>query len=140
MSKEEALYQSLASCGAALIAFIGVCHESFGHVVFPWGPALFGGPIGWHALGISTIVAGLLVLAGTLRLINFPVVPFALIAVVIGIVLVIFTAVVHHQFHMPALAAALAGAMTAFFHRKAVAQQGAPADVLAAASRRQERG
>ena len=128
MSRKEALYQSLASCGAALIAFIGVCHESFGHIVFPWGPALLGGPIGWHTLGIFAIVSGLLVLGGTLRLIQFPVVPFALIAVVAGVVLVIFTAAVHKQFHMPALAAAVAGATTAFFHRKAVAQQAVPRD------------
>ena len=45
VSKEEALYQSLAFCGAVLIAFIGVCHEFVGDVLFPWGPALFGGPI-----------------------------------------------------------------------------------------------
>jgi len=131
MSKEEALYQSLASCGAALVAFIGVCHEFIGHIVFPWGPALLGGPIGWHGLGLFAIASGLLVLGGTLRLIRFPVVPFALVAVAIGIVLVIFTAIVHHQFHMFAFAAAAAGATTAFFHRKAAAQQGAPADGLA---------
>ena len=135
MSKDEALYQSLASCGAALIAFIGVCHESFGHIVFPWGPALLGGPIGWHALGIFAIASGLLVLGGTLRLIKFPVVPFSLVAVAIGIMLVIYTAVVHSQFHMPALAAALAGATTAFFHRKVVAQQTVPADVPASRGR-----
>ena len=119
MSKDEALYQSLASCGAAIIAFIGVCHEFIGHILFPLGPAMAGGPIGWHSLGILAIVAGLLVLGGTLRLIKFPVVPFALIVVVIGIVLVILTAVVKHQFHFFALAAAAASAVTAFCHRKA---------------------
>lgn len=118
MSKEEAVSQSLASCGAAIVAFIGVCHEIVGSSLFPWGPALFGGPIGWHGAGISCIVLGFLVLGGTLRIIHFPVVPFALSAVIIGIVLVIFTAVAHHQFHMFALAAAAAGAVTAFFHRK----------------------
>lgn len=135
MSRDEALYQSLASCGAALIAFIGVCHEFIGQLVFPWGPALFGGAVGWHGLGIFTVVAGLLVLGGTLHLIRFPVVPFALIAVVIGLVLVVFTAVVHRQFHMFALAAAAAGAVTAFFHRKAAAQQGAAAERATVPSR-----
>src|SRR5882724_4781684 len=99
MSEDAALYQSLASCGAAIVAFIGICHEFIGSILFPWGPALFGGPIGWHGIGISTIVAGSLVLGGTLRLIRFPVVPFALIAVVVGIALVVFTAVAHYQFH-----------------------------------------
>ena len=60
LGKEEALYQSLASCGAVLIAFIGVCHEFIGHIVFPWGPSTLGGPIGWHGLGIFSIVLGLL--------------------------------------------------------------------------------
>lgn len=124
MSKDEALYQSLAACGAALIAFTGMLHEFAGLIIFPWALDALGGPIGWHGLGIFAIAAGLLTLGGTLRLIKFPVVPFALIAVVIGIVLVIFTAVAHRQFHMPALAAAAAGTVTAFFHRKAVAQQG----------------
>jgi hypothetical protein len=134
MSKKEALYQSFASCGAALIAFIGVCHEFIGYIVFPWGPTLLGGPIGWHSLGIFAIVAGLLILGGTLHLIKFPVVPFAVIVVVIGVVLVVFTAIVHHQFHMFALAAAVAGAVTAFFHRKTVAQQVAQPDASSAGS------
>ena len=77
MSKDAALYQSLAACGAAVIMFIGVCHEFVGHTLFPWGPDLMGGPIGWHGLGIFVIGAGCLVLGGTLRLIKFPVVPFA---------------------------------------------------------------
>lgn len=121
MSHDEALYQSLASCGAAVVVFIGVCHEFVGSTLFPWGPALFGGAIGWHGIGIFTIVAGVLVLAGTLRLIKFPVVSFALIAIVVGIVLGIYTAVVHDHFHLFAFAAAVAGAVTGFFHRKAVA-------------------
>jgi len=119
MSREEALYQSLASCGAVLIAFNGICHEFAGHVVFPWGPATLGGPIGWHGLGIFGIALGLLLLGGTLRLIRFAVVPWAVVASVIGIALGIFTAVVHHQFHMFAFAVVLAGAAAAFFHRKA---------------------
>lgn len=124
MSREAAFYQALSACGAALVAFIGVCHEVIGHILFPWGPALLGGPIGWHCAGIFTIGTGLLVLAGTLQLIRFPVVPFALIAVVAGVGLVIFTAVVHKDFHMFALAAGVAGAVTAFCHPRAVAHLG----------------
>src|SRR5438128_10193583 len=100
MPKEEALYQSLASCGAVLIAFIGVCHEFIGHIVFPWGPSTLGGPIGWHGLGIFSIVLGLLMLGGTLRLIRFPVVLWGTVAAAIGVAICIFTAVVHHEFHM----------------------------------------
>jgi Pyridine nucleotide-disulphide oxidoreductase len=128
VSKEQALYQSLASCGAAVVAFIGVCHEAIGSTLFPWGPALLGGPIGWHGVGLLAIAGGLLVLAGTLRVIPFPVVPFALLAVFVGSGLVVLTAVVYGQFHMFALAAAICGAITAFCHHKAVAQQGAPSD------------
>lgn len=131
MSKEQALYQSLASCGAVLIAFIGVCHEVAGHIVFPWAPAALGGPIGWHGAGISTVVLGVLLLAGTLGLIRFPVVPLALIVALAGAVIGVFTAVVHHQFHLFALALAIAGVTTAFFDRRAAAQQSVPAEGLA---------
>lgn len=115
--REEARYQSLASCGAALIAFIGVCHEFVGHLLFPWAPALFG-PVIWHGLGIFAIVVGVSMLLGTLRLIAFPVVAFASIAAVLAKVVFVFTAVAYLQFHLFALVAAMAGAVTAVFHRK----------------------
>jgi uncharacterized protein len=131
MSKAAALYQALAACGAAMVVFIGVCHEVVGHVLFPWGPALLGGAVGWHAAGIFTIGAGLLVLAGTLQLIKFPVIPFALIAVFAGFGLVVVTAIIHREFHMFALAAGIAGAVTAFCHARASAlRRGAHADGL----------
>lgn len=127
MTQEEAMYQSLAACGAVLIAFIGVCHETIGLILFPWALTI-GGPIAWHALGIFAIVAGLLVLGGTLRVIAFPVVPFALLALVLAVVVFIYTAVAHQQFHMFALVAAVSGGVTAIFHRKAAGHPGAPAD------------
>ena len=123
MTEDEALYQSLASCGAAVIAFIGVCHEGVGSTLFPWGPALFGGPVGWHGLGLACIGGGALMLGGTLRLIAFPVVPVALLVVGIGTGLVLFTAVAYGRFHMFALAVATAGVVAAVFHRKAVAER-----------------
>lgn len=126
MSKEEALYQSLASCGAALIAFIGVCHEFVGPTLFPWGLAFLGGPIGWNGVGLLAIVSGLVLLCGTLRLFRFPVIPFSLLAAAIGLFFFVVTAVLHRQFHMFALAGFFAGIVTAYFHRKA-AQQDAPA-------------
>lgn len=118
MSREEALYQSLAASGAVLIAFIGVCHEFSGHIVFPWAPAALGGPIGWHGLGLFTITLGLLMLGGTLGLIKFPVAPWAMVTAAIGITICAFTAVAHHQFHMFAFAGIFAGATTAFFAAK----------------------
>jgi hypothetical protein len=130
MSQEEARYQSLASCGAVLIAFIGVCHEFIGHIVFPWAPALLGGPVGWHGLGLFAIASGLLSLSGTLRFFDFPVVPFSLLAAAVGAVLVVLTAMLYREFHMFALAGFFAGIATAYFHRKAV-RQAAPADALA---------
>ena len=119
ISEEEALYRSLASCGAVLIAFIGVAHETIGHIVFPWGPAYLGGTIGWHATGLLAIVAGLLLLGGTLRLYRYPVVPSALFGAAAGAFFLIATAVQHQQFHMFALAGFFAGIVTAYFHHKA---------------------
>lgn len=119
ISREESLYRSLSSCGAALIAFIGVAHEAVGHILFPWGPAFLGGPVGWHVTGVLAIASGLLLLGGTLRLFRFSVVPFALAAAAMGAFFVVVTAVLHQEFHMFALAGFLSGVVTTHFHRKA---------------------
>jgi hypothetical protein len=131
MSRREARDQSLASCGAVLIAFIGVCHEFAGHIVFPWAPATLGGPVGWHGLGIFAVVVGLLLLGGTLRLIRFPVVPGSVAIAALGIAIGAFTAVAHHEFHMFAFAGVGAAATTARYHRTP-ARQGTHAGRLAA--------
>jgi hypothetical protein len=107
-----------ASC-AALIAFIGVCHEVVGESLFPWAPATFGGPFGWHALGIAAIAGGVLSIAGTLGVLRFPVVACSLLAALAGVAIFIFTAAVHHEFHALALALASAGIATACFHQSA---------------------
>src|SRR3954451_8415536 len=99
MTTEQARYQSLASSGATLVAFVGVCHELAGHIIFPWGPAFLGGPIGWHAVGLFAIASGLLLLGGTLRLYAFPVVAYALLGAAIGVFFIVATAVLHGQFH-----------------------------------------
>ena len=118
MSQRVALYQSLSACGATLIAFIGFCHEVAGHIIFPWGPDFLGGPIGWHGTGLLAIVVGLLLVAGTLRVIKFPVVPVALVVVAVGIFFVGVAAFLYGDFHAFALAGSIAAATTAFFHRE----------------------
>lgn len=122
ISREDALYQSLAASGAAIIAFIGVCHETVGATLFPWGPAFLGGPVGWHGTGLVAIAAGLALLGGTLRLFRFPVVGLALLASAIGVFFLVATAVLHGQFHVFALAATCAGLVTASCHRRAAAR------------------
>ena len=118
MSKQEALFQSLATSGAVLFIFVGVCHEFVGAQLFPWGPILMG-PIIWHALGILAIVVGCLLVAGTLRVIWVPVVAIALISAAIGLAIGLFTAVVHREFHMFALATIIAAIGTAISYQKA---------------------
>jgi len=121
MSREGALYQSLAACGAAVITFVGVCHEAVGATLFPWGPAFLGGPVGWHGTGLVAIAAGLALLGGTLGLFSFPVVPLALVAAAIGVFFLVAAAVVHGQFHVFALAVVCCGTLTAYCHRRATA-------------------
>ena len=119
MTKEQALYQSLAACGAALITFIGICHEVVGAELFPWGPAFLDGPIGWNAVGLFAIAAGVALLGGTLHLYRFPVVAFSILAALIGAFFLIVTAVLHHQFHLFALVGSISGVVTAYFHHSA---------------------
>lgn len=114
------MYQSLASAGATLIAFIGVIHEYAGRVIFPWAPEAVGGPIGWHALGIFAIVAGLALLAGTLRLVQVPVIPLALTGAAIALVLAVLAGILYGEFHLIALVGSFAGCVTAFCHGRAV--------------------
>jgi len=72
MTPRDALYQSLASCDAAWILFIGVGHEFVGAVLYPWGYGRFGGEIGWHVVGALTVGSGMLLLAGTLHFVRLP--------------------------------------------------------------------
>lgn len=119
MSKQEALYQSLASCGAALIIFIGICHGFVGEALFPWGPAFFLGPVGWYGAGIAVIILGFLLLGGILRRFSFPVVAVSLVTAVGGLAIAIIAQVLHNQFHLFALAVTFSGLLIAYFYRKA---------------------
>lgn len=117
MTKQEVTFQSLASGGALHIGFIGLAHEIIGAQLFPWAPEALG--VLWHPAGLSVVAMGMLLLAGTLRLIRYPVVPLALLAAIAGVVTVALIELLHQQFHFLALTLAIAGAMTAIFHHKA---------------------
>jgi hypothetical protein len=116
VSKEQALYQSLAASGAVVVAFIGIVHEAAGGLIFPWAPLLLG-PVLWHTLGLTAFFGGLIAFAGALHLIRAPVVLLASLVVVLGLVIGVLTAVLKHEFHLFAFLAAIAGASTAYFHR-----------------------
>jgi hypothetical protein len=132
MSRQRALYQSLAASGAAVITFVGVCHEAVGATLFPWGPAFLGGPIGWHGTGLVAIATGLGLVGGALGLFPFPVVQLSLLASAIGVFFVVATAVLHGQFHVFALAVVCCGALTAYCHRRATASPEHALDALLA--------
>ncbi len=119
MTDEQARHQALAASGAALITFIGVCHEVVGEALFPWGPAFMGGPAPWHAMGVLCALLGVLLLAGSLRLIRVRVVVFALLPVIPALAIAAYTALAYGRFHLFALTLAGAGALTAWAHHKA---------------------
>jgi len=48
-----------------------------GAVLYPYGAAAFGGPIGWHSAGLAAVAAGILMAAGVLGLLRVPVVRLA---------------------------------------------------------------
>ena len=116
ITRKQALHQSLASCGAVVVAFIGLTHEIAGHVIFPWGPDFLGGPVGWHAAGLTAIASGVLLLAGSLRLIQFPVVPVALTVAVASVFFVVVAAVLYRDVHAFAAIGLFASLTTAYFH------------------------
>jgi hypothetical protein len=120
LTQLEARYQALATAGAVLIAFIGLCHESFGTQLYPWGPPLFGGAIIWNAMGIAAVIAGVLLTLATLRIIWFPIVTCSIIIAIMGIAIGAFTAVTRREFHLPAFGLAVAAFGMLIFNRKAL--------------------
>jgi hypothetical protein len=118
MTKEQARYQALAASGATIVAFIGVVHEVVGETIFPWAPAFVGGYVNWYVMGAACLAFGLALMAATLRLIRMPVVVPCLVLAVVALGLTVLVAVTHGEFHFFAVALALAGLTTAYFHRK----------------------
>ncbi len=119
MLDPHTFHRSLAASGAALVVFIGLSHEFVGAALFPWAPAIFGGSVGWHAVGLAGIVAGLLLFAGTLHLVRVPVVTLSSVVAGLGALVTAYTAVVHSQFHFFAVALCLAGVLVAVCHPRA---------------------
>ena len=100
------------------MAFHGILHETIGPLLFPWAPVVFGAVI-WHGMGIAVFALGMLVWAGVLELIRFPVVPVSIVIAGLAMGVILFFVVTHGQFHFFALCLAGAAAATAFFHRRA---------------------
>ena len=109
-------FASLATSGATLVTFVGVCHEVVGARLFPWAPEALGGSLGWHGAGLACILGGLLLAAGTLHLIRFPVAAGGFTVAAIGIFVGIWTAVAHAQFHLFAFTLSVGGLAVAIFH------------------------
>ena len=79
--------------------------------LYPDGPAYFGGPLGWHAAGLSLVGLGVAMMGGTLGLARVPIVPLALVGIVAGAVSVVGDAVVHGGIHFFASTMVVAGAL-----------------------------
>ena len=119
MVDTQTLHRSLAVSGAVLVIFIGLAHEFVGASLFPWGPAALGGPIGWHAAGLAGILAGVLLLVGTLRLFELPVIPLSAAIATLGAGITAYTATARGQFHFFALALFVSSVLVAVCHRRA---------------------
>lgn len=119
MSRQEALYQSLAACGAALIIFNGICHLFVAIKLFPFGPEFFHGYIIFESLGVVAIAAGILLLGAILRFYIFPVVAVSLVTSVAGVAIMMICQILYDRFNVFALSVALSGIVMAYFFRKA---------------------
>ena len=107
----------LAFAAATLVAYVGIAHEVVGTRLYPDGPALLGGPLGWHAVGIAGIVAGALLIAGTLGVLTVPLVPSALSIAAVGGLFVAWDAV-NGGFHFFAMTLVIAGSVLALAARR----------------------
>ena len=120
MSKEEALYQSLASSGAVLLTFNGIYHLFVAETLFPFGPAFFQGRFNFYAIGVVAIVAGILLLGAILRFYVFPVVAASLVTAVSGVAVMIVCQALYDRFNVFALSVAFSGILMAYCYRRAV--------------------
>jgi len=111
--------QALAFAGATLLAYVGIVHEAVGSTLYPYGPAAFGGPLGWHAAGLSLVAAGVLIGAGTLGLLRLPVAPMAALLSLVGGAFVAAQALGHGDFHFFAFTMLVAGLLVALSARGA---------------------
>jgi hypothetical protein len=101
----------MAAAGATLLAYVGLVHEAVGQRLYPDGPAVFGGPLPWHAAGLSLLAMGLLALAGVLGIVRVPVVLLAVVAIVAGAAGVAGDAWLHGGFHFFAFTMMVAGVL-----------------------------
>jgi hypothetical protein len=105
--------RAFALAGAVLVAHVGLAHEVVGARLYPDGPALLGGPIPWHALGLCGVAAGVLMACATLGLVAVPLAPLGIGMSIIGALFVVMDAVVHHGFHFFAFTVVVAGVLVA---------------------------
>jgi len=105
--------QAIACSGAVLVAHVGLAHEVIGAVLYPYGPAVFGGPVGWHAAGLSAVASGLLMAVGVLGFVRVPVVLLATGASAAGWIVFVAEALWHGGFHFFAFTLGVAGAVVA---------------------------
>lgn len=124
MSREEALYQSLASCGAALLIFNGICHLFVAETLFPFGPAFFHGRFNFYGIGVVAIVAGILLLGSILRLYVFPVVAASLVTAASGVAVLIICQMIYDRFNVFALSVAFSGLLMAYCYRRIARRDG----------------
>lgn len=102
---------ALAWTGAVLIAYVGLVHEVVGARLYPDGPALSGGPVPWHALGLAGIATGLALVADLLGALRVPRRVLAAAAGVAGAGAAVVDALVHGGFHFFAATLVVAALM-----------------------------
>lgn len=90
---------ALATAGGMLVLHVGLAHELVGARLYPDGPALLGGPVAWHALGVAGIAMGIVMTGGALGLLAMPPRVVMTGTILIGAAMVVFDAVVHGGFH-----------------------------------------
>ena len=91
--------RALATAGGMLVLEVGLAHEVVGARLYPDGPALLGGMIAWHAVGLAGIVMGMLMTGGALGLIAMPPRPIVTATMLLGVGFIVLDAVVHGGFH-----------------------------------------
>lgn len=118
MDRKQRMYWGCSLAASVLIAFQGICHEAVGARVFPFGPELFGGWLGWHLFGFLITGVGVWFTIAVIRERYRFVSGTALVLAPVGAYIFGYTALVESGFHVFALTGTISAVVVAVCVRR----------------------
>jgi hypothetical protein len=117
LPREVPLPHALASALSLLILFVGLVHEVVGSILYPEGPAQFGGAFFWHLTGLALVSIGAWLVLASLGILRGPVRLIAAAVAILGVLVSAHDVIQLRQFHLFATTLAVSGAGVSLLYR-----------------------